>query len=570
MAAGLGRALMLAVVGVAAGFALVVAVMGPAELKKRATAMLESQPTVQQGAPGAPRPLAGEAETPKPAGNAEEKRAAIGGSEVPADLNFDTHKPGEPRKPETDGPSLDIVRVEPSGDAVIAGRVAPNATVEILRDNKPIASAKADPSGQFAIVPPTLPTGNSELSYRSVAPDGTAVQGKESVAIVVAENRTTKPLVAVSTPDKPTAVLSQPDAPSGSTPEQKIAEAKKTLSGKAEDKSQAVAALPEAKPDAKAPTAAGTPVRIVSIDAQDGGRLDVTGVAPAGAAVRLYLNDTLVASGQAAADGKIAFTIGRGVQPGGYQVRIDQIEPGSGKVAHRAQVAFAFPASAGPKVASRETAPIPARPEAERKPAGDRAPRSPTAEIVAPTPPPQAPAAEALAAARKPEPAKPAAQASASPPQPDRTETAPKREPETQAKSEPAPTPSEKAAQPKQDSPAVAVVSPKPEASPEGRVAASEAPKSTVSEGMKSDAPTPGTSAASTPDKPGAVFVPEISTAKITRGDNLWQISRKTYGNGLRYTVIFDANKEQIKDPDLIYPGQIFVLPTDQGGAKRG
>lgn len=68
------------------------------------------------------------------------------------------------------------------------------------------------------------------------------------------------------------------------------------------------------------------------------------------------------------------------------------------------------------------------------------------------------------------------------------------------------------------------------------------------------------------PNQVGAVFVPEISTARITRGDNLWRISQRTYGRGERYTVIYDANQNQIRDPDLIYPGQIFVLPTDKRG----
>ncbi|MCJ2044955.1 LysM peptidoglycan-binding domain-containing protein, partial [Methylobacterium sp. J-078] len=52
-------------------------------------------------------------------------------------------------------------------------------------------------------------------------------------------------------------------------------------------------------------------------------------------------------------------------------------------------------------------------------------------------------------------------------------------------------------------------------------------------------------------------------TARIVRGDSLWQISRRIYGKGTRYTVIFDANQPQIRNPDLIYPGQIFVLPSD-------
>jgi len=47
----------------------------------------------------------------------------------------------------------------------------------------------------------------------------------------------------------------------------------------------------------------------------------------------------------------------------------------------------------------------------------------------------------------------------------------------------------------------------------------------------------------------------------VVHGDNLWNIARAHYGEGLRYTVIFEANKSQIRDPNLIYPGQVFSLP---------
>ncbi len=47
----------------------------------------------------------------------------------------------------------------------------------------------------------------------------------------------------------------------------------------------------------------------------------------------------------------------------------------------------------------------------------------------------------------------------------------------------------------------------------------------------------------------------------IRPGNTLWQIARQLYGAGVRYTLIFKENSEQIRDPDLIYPGQIFRLP---------
>ncbi len=65
------------------------------------------------------------------------------------------------------------------------------------------------------------------------------------------------------------------------------------------------------------------------------------------------------------------------------------------------------------------------------------------------------------------------------------------------------------------------------------------------------------------PSTPGAVMIPDINTSIISRGDNLWRLSQRIYGDGLRYTVIFGANRGQIRNPNLIYPGQVFVLPSE-------
>ena len=58
---------------------------------------------------------------------------------------------------------------------------------------------------------------------------------------------------------------------------------------------------------------------------------------------------------------------------------------------------------------------------------------------------------------------------------------------------------------------------------------------------------------------------PKASSAKRTytvkRGDCLWKIARSFYGNGALYTRIYDANTNKIANPNLIYPGQIFVIP---------
>ena len=48
----------------------------------------------------------------------------------------------------------------------------------------------------------------------------------------------------------------------------------------------------------------------------------------------------------------------------------------------------------------------------------------------------------------------------------------------------------------------------------------------------------------------------------IQPGNNLWNIARRLYGSGFSYTVIYEANKGQIRDPNLIYPGQVFETPA--------
>ncbi|MGB7285615.1 MAG: peptidoglycan-binding protein LysM [Salaquimonas sp.] len=49
----------------------------------------------------------------------------------------------------------------------------------------------------------------------------------------------------------------------------------------------------------------------------------------------------------------------------------------------------------------------------------------------------------------------------------------------------------------------------------------------------------------------------------VEKGDNLWKIATRVYGKGKgpKYTVIFEANKPMLKDPDLIYPGQVLRIP---------
>jgi nucleoid-associated protein YgaU len=54
---------------------------------------------------------------------------------------------------------------------------------------------------------------------------------------------------------------------------------------------------------------------------------------------------------------------------------------------------------------------------------------------------------------------------------------------------------------------------------------------------------------------------PPIRSVTVQKGDTLWAISRDRFGDGVLYVKLFDANRELIRDPDLIYPGQVFTVP---------
>ena len=50
-------------------------------------------------------------------------------------------------------------------------------------------------------------------------------------------------------------------------------------------------------------------------------------------------------------------------------------------------------------------------------------------------------------------------------------------------------------------------------------------------------------------------------TYTVKKGDCLWNIAKKFYGNGSKYTLIYNANKDKIKSPNLIYTGQVLTIP---------
>lgn len=228
-------------------------------------------------------------------------------------------------------PRFDVVRVEPDGSAVIAGRAEPGASVTLRVDGKPVADVEADSSGQFVLIPPPLASGERALSLSSRLKGGDEMQSAQAVTVLGAAQD--KRLVALAEPGAPTRILGQPTT----------------------------------APDAQ------TGIR--TVEAEQGGAFYASGHAPAGSNVRLYLNGGLVAQTIAAQDGAWSVRIAKGMKAGAYVVRADQVGA-AGKVASRAEVTFNYPAQA--------EAPAPQQTAAQQAAAQPRAPQ--------PAAPPAAPA----------------------------------------------------------------------------------------------------------------------------------------------------------------------------------
>jgi nucleoid-associated protein YgaU len=186
-----------------------------AKAETKAEIKAETKPEPKLAAAAPPAPSESPASAPKVDALAETQKQAM----ALADL-----VPAKPQAAATDaGPRFDVARVDDHGEAaVIAGRAAPGAQVELLRDGKPLDTVVADASGQFVMTPPQLPAGSYELTLRAKAPDGTVTQSGRSMPVTIAE--------AAPPPARPAPAAKQ---------ELKQAE-------KSDDKSDVVASLPSA------------------------------------------------------------------------------------------------------------------------------------------------------------------------------------------------------------------------------------------------------------------------------------------------------------------------------------
>ncbi|WP_422370754.1 LysM peptidoglycan-binding domain-containing protein [Hoeflea sp.] len=111
-------------------------------------------------------------------------------------------------------PSFDVLRVEPDGSTVIAGKATPNTRLSIMNGETEIASASVGPSGDFAAILDTpLEPGDYQLTLRTSGEDGSVSESDEVAIVSVPENSDGELLAMVTTPGKASRIIAQPAAP---------------------------------------------------------------------------------------------------------------------------------------------------------------------------------------------------------------------------------------------------------------------------------------------------------------------------------------------------------------------
>ncbi len=442
-------------------------------------------------------------------------------------------------------PTFDVLRVEPDGSTVIAGSAVPNSKLEILDGDKVVTTTDVGPTGDFvAVLDNPLSAGDHQLVLRATGKDGRASTSEEIATVSVpTDGKNSELLAMVSKPGTASRVITAPK------PDTQVA----SNGGTAPSSSDAASA-----PAGTGPTTAND-VMVSAVEIE-GDKIFVAGMAKASASVVAYADDQLIGKAKAGPDGHFVVD---GVMPlsvGDHKIRVDVLDD-AGKVAVRASVNFNRPEGNQVTVAAQSVKPnggsaagtVPLDEGTLGKLKNDATKAfSLLNGLFADG---KIPGAEELAAARS------------------ATEFALRAIVEFR-------TAADATADVKQQASIAAQAAADAlsmlQALPRDAKSVGDALGKLGADIAQLTAPSTAPAAPNAPatneiagDQGGpttieqAPLAPSNETVIIRRGDTLWQISRRVYGAGVRYTTIYVANEDKITNPDRILPGQIFGLPKD-------
>jgi nucleoid-associated protein YgaU len=231
-------------------------------------------------------------------------------------------------------PTFDVVRVNPQGNAVIAGRAEPHALVTVLDGGRPIGRTTADQRGEWVLLPEdSLAPGGRQLSLSSKRTDADeAVQSRDVVVLVVPEPA--KDVAGQPASDRSGALaLAVPrdgSTDGGNAPA--LLQAPPAAGKRIASSGNAIPAL----------GAAPLPPGGVTVDVVDygaDGRAGIGGRAPPNARIQVYLDNVLIGHAVSGEDGRWGLTPDQPVRPGRYTLRADHVL-GGGRVSARAEIPF--------------------------------------------------------------------------------------------------------------------------------------------------------------------------------------------------------------------------------------
>jgi nucleoid-associated protein YgaU len=539
-------------------------------------------------------PEASEQETDAPAASTDTQEQVTEAVEETAPATEEAASSTEEVAP-TISPSFDVVRVDAEGNTVVAGAAAPGAMLGILLDGTEVALAPVDTAGKFAAIlaiePSEAPRVLSLVERRpdgdvpsdatvivapviavaeaSVAPE-TVAPAEQTAETVEAETETTQETATieevttdsvgeetedtsqqVNSGDQAVENVSESsvDVASEDASEPEVTEETAAVEPAPVPKapavivsdSEGVRVVQPAAPQETTPEVLAA-VSIDSISYTDTGAVMVSGRGNPNAFVRLYLDNALAATTQIDDAGLWSSKL-EDVAGGLYELRADEVDE-TAKVLSRVVTPF--------KRETPETV-AKARAQAEELAEAEAATQDVASVEAQPTETPSE--TEANSADTTDEP------------------TVVEAEPETATDAVVAAAPEVAAAEEAAEAVAAATETqaadaqvPVSEAAPEPETSeVAAAPQATE----EAEASTTIEAAEDTPEgdpeaKPDAAAVqPPVRIVTVQPGATLWAIARDRYGEGQLYLQVFEANKDKIRDPDLIYPGQVFTVPEE-------
>lgn len=453
-------------------------------------------------------------------------------------------------------PVFDVLRVEPDGSAVIAGKAKAGSVLEILNNGQVISKADIGQSGDFAaVLDNPLPPGDHQLILRSTDKDGQVLQSDEIATVSVPKDKAGNLLAMVTKPGEASRLLTLPEQ----TPTAGAQAAPATGDATAPTETATLPGLPAGSNEVatQPPAIGGTApadaassekaaIQVTAVEFE-GDKIFVAGSAPAGSTIRALVDDkeigttTTLASGSFVVEGTIDLSVGN------HTVSTEMLDS-AGKVLVRVNVPFARPAGEQVAVTVQPGAAAATSTAAAESPLSDVSVFKNLREEVAKAfgllqalyADGKTPQMEQMAAARS------------------ATTFALKSLSEFRAAaSAEAGFAAFVGTTANRASAIVADLDKLPNdvravgnalEGLAGRIAElTSEPVPQSNEGPKTFEQAP--------------LAHNENAVIIRRGDTLWQISRRVYGQGVRYTTIYLANQDQIKNPDLIEPGQIFGLP---------